>query len=340
MSDASDTATPVPPIEMLPWHDGARERLRIALDGGRLPHALLLHGPSGVGKERFASALAAALFCSRRAATLRACGECADCALSRAGSHPDLHWLRPLEDRKSIAVEQVRDACGQLGMTSLRGGHRVAIVTPAQAMTRSAQNALLKTLEEPPPRTLLVLVTARPSSLAPTLRSRCQRIEIPRPPESVTLGWLASEIEGELAPGLLAIAGGAPLKALELAPHFPGLQAQMTGTIENFLAGRIEVTRAAEDLMGDGLPARLDWIEGWLGTLVRRRVLPDGTQLTLPEGPVLQRLAGEVNISAAFRALDRLRETRRLLEGPAAAQLAVEVLLMDLRAALGRRGVV
>ena len=165
-------------IEMLPWHSAARERLETAVEGGRLPHALLLQGPAGVGKERFAAALAAALLCTGRGARLEACHVCAECALTGAGSHPDLHWLRRPEDRKTISVDQVRELAERLSMTSMRRGRRLAIVSPAHAMTINAQNALLKTLEEPASGTLLLLVSSRPSAILPTLRSRCQRVEL------------------------------------------------------------------------------------------------------------------------------------------------------------------
>jgi len=118
-------------IELLPWHAAARERLEAAIAGGRLPHALLLQGPVGVGKEQFAAALAAALVCTGRGERLEACGACAECMLTRAGSHPDLHWLQRPEDRKTIAVDQVRELAERLAMTSMRRGPRVAIVTPA-----------------------------------------------------------------------------------------------------------------------------------------------------------------------------------------------------------------
>ena len=327
------------PLTLLPWHEGARSRLETAVAGGRLPHALLLHGPEGVGKERFAAVLAGALLCSRRGTALVPCGECADCSLSHAGSHPDLHWLRVPEDRKSIGVDAVREACEQLGMTSLRGGYRVAIVSPAHAMTANAQNALLKTLEEPSPRTLLVLVTSQPSRLLPTLRSRCQRVEIARPAAAPALQWLGAELNATPAAGLLDLAGGAPLRAAALAPHFASLELQMTGLLDDLLSGRSEVTRTAAEMLGDGLPVRLDWLEAWLGTALRRRTLPDATHLTLPGGPLLQRAAAEVNISAAFRMVDRLREARRLLEGPAAPQLVIEALLVELVAGFRRKGV-
>ena len=335
-----DTDAPIGmPLEWLPWHDGALARLEIAMAGGRLPHGLLLHGPDGVGKERFATVLAAGLFCTRRGAGLTPCGTCSECALSRAGSHSDLHWLRRPEDKKSIGVDAVRETCEALGMTSMRGGYRVAIVTPAHLMTTNAQNALLKTLEEPAPRTLLVLVTSRPSGLLATLRSRCQRVEVPRPPAGQASAWLAQQLGTAPSPRLLDLAGGAPLKALQLAPHFADLEAQMSALLEDLFDGRGEVTRIAHDMMGDGLPARLDWLEAWLGQVVRSQAVPDATRLTVPGGPWLQRTAAEVNITAAFRMLDRLRESRRLLEGSAAPQLVIEALLIEFKASLRRRGV-
>jgi DNA polymerase-3 subunit delta' len=341
MADATDDATPITslPLEWLPWHDGARQRLETALAGGRLPHGLLLHGPDGVGKEHFAAVLAAGMFCTGRGPGVTPCGACPECSLSRAGSHSDLHWLRRPEDKKSIGVDAVREACEQLAMTSMRGGYRVAIVTPAHIMTSNAQNALLKTLEEPAPRTLLVLVTSRPSALAATLRSRCQRIEVPRPPAAVASEWLGRELGRNPPPGLLELAGGAPLKALALAPHFSDLEAQMAGLLEDLLGGRAEVTRVAATMMGEGLPTRLDWLESWLGEAVRARTAPGATRLTVRGGALLQRSAAAVNISAAFRMLDRLRESRRLLEGSAAPQLVVESLLVEWLASLRHRGV-
>lgn len=334
------TATPVSvPLEWLPWHGGARARLETALAGARLPHGLLLHGPDGLGKERFATVLAAGLFCTGQRTGLTPCGACPDCALNRAASHPDLHWLRRPEDKKSIGVDAVREACEALGMTSMRGGHRVAIVTPAHLMTTNAQNALLKTLEEPAPRTLLVLITSRPSGLAATLRSRCQRVEVSRPPIEQTSAWLQEQLGAAASPRLLELTGGAPLKALALAPHFAALEEQMTALLGALLADRAEATRIAADMLGEGLAVRMDWLEAWLGQAVRAQALPDATRLTVPGGPQLQRAAAEVNITAAFRMLDRVRESRRLLEGSAAPQLVVEALLIELKAAIRRKGV-
>jgi DNA polymerase-3 subunit delta' len=334
----ADVDAPPPPIDLLPWHAGACDRLSAAVAAQRLPHGLLLQGPAGVGKDHFASAMAAALFCKGRGERLEACGTCVECALSRAGTHPDIHWVRPLEDKKTIGVDQVREACEALAMTSMRRGYRVAIVTPADRLTPAAQNALLKTLEEPAPRTVIVLVTARPSVLLPTLRSRCQRVEIARPAAATALAWLRGQLGRDVSPRLLALAGGAPLKALALAPYAEDLERQMAGLLEAFLQGRVDVTRAAADMQGDGLPHRIDWLEAWLEAAVRRRAgVPDENALTFRAGSPLQRAGAELNITAAFQVLDRLREARRLLEGSAAAALVAESLLLELRSAVVER---
>ncbi len=326
-------------IEMLPWHSAARERLETAVEGGRLPHALLLQGPAGVGKERFAAALAAALLCTGRGARLEACHVCAECALTGAGSHPDLHWLRRPEDRKTISVDQVRELAERLSMTSMRRGRRLAIVSPAHAMTINAQNALLKTLEEPARGTLLLLVSSRPSAILPTLRSRCQRVELARPGEDLARTWLTGELGSEPPARLLELAHGAPFRALELAPHVADLDAQMCDLLEAYLADRRDVTATAEDMLGDGLPARLDWLETWLGELARRRLIADAKPVTLPACPVLQRVGDEVNITALFGLVDRLREAKRLLDGPVAGQLLVESWLVELAGSLRSKGV-
>jgi len=336
-SAGADEFAPLP-IDLLPWHESACDRLTAAVAADRLSHGLLLHGPAGVGKERFAAALAAALFCTGRGERLEACGECVECHLSKAGTHPDLHWLRIPEDKKSIGIDQVRELCEQLSLTSMRRGYRVAVIAPAEKMTHAAQNALLKTLEEPFPRTVLVLVTARPSVLLATLRSRCQRIEVPRPENALVLRWLAATLGSVPPPRLLAVAGGSPLKALALAPHFVELEEQMAGLLEALLEGRVDVTRAAADMQGAGLPARLDWLDAWLAATVQAAAgVTNENPLTFRTGPHLQRAAAKLNITAAFQVLDRLREARRLLEGSTSAPLVVESLLLEFRAAASAR---
>jgi hypothetical protein len=126
------------------------------------------------------------------------------------------------------------------------------------------------------------------------------------------------------------------LRALALAPHAAELDARMCELLEAYVAGRREVTVTAEAMLGEGLPARLDWLESWLSDVARRR-LADATGVTLPAGSVLQRFAAEVNITALFGLVDRLREAKRLIDGSVAAQLSIESWLVELAGRAERR---
>jgi DNA polymerase-3 subunit delta' len=144
-----------------------------------LPPALLFAGPSGVGKRRVATALAAAINCQapRSADGLErdACGTCPSCARIARGVHPDVITLSPGESG-AIKIEAVRDVIDRAGYRPFEGRRRVVIVDEADALVPAAQNALLKTLEEPPSASIFLLVTASPDALLPTVRSRCPRL--------------------------------------------------------------------------------------------------------------------------------------------------------------------
>ncbi len=198
-------------------------------------HALLLHGAEGVGTLEFGFALAQAWLCEGDA-TRGACGRCGSCRLVQAHGHPDLMvllpqvlrwplgWLlagdKPEDDKKKpskqIRIEEVRAVIDWVGKTSSRGRGKVTLLHPAEALNGPSANALLKTLEEPPPGTRLLLGVADPANLLPTLRSRCQRVPLPPPAEEVALAWLAGQGVTDAAV-LLAAAGGRPLQAAALA---------------------------------------------------------------------------------------------------------------------------
>ncbi len=177
----------IPPWLQAPWR-----RLQERRSGDRLPHALLLAGPSGVGKVLLARELAEALLCTAPRSDGRACGACRACRLINAGSHPDLFRLESVEGR-AIPVEGVRALREVLALRSQYGGWRIAWIATAERMTNAAANALLKTLEEPGPQSLLLLVSDRPDLLPATVRSRCQRLALPIPPRAQALGWLMEQ---------------------------------------------------------------------------------------------------------------------------------------------------
>jgi DNA polymerase-3 subunit delta' len=206
---------------------------RLASQLERLPHPLLLHGPQGVGKLHLAERFAQLLLCEARGHGTTPCGRCDGCRWFLAGQHPDVRFIEPetiarqvaLEDSESlekpkgkpsaeIRIEQIRGLADFLYIGSHRGGRRVAVVHPAEAMNAHASNALLKSLEEPPAGAVFLLVSHRPARLLPTIRSRCIPASVPLPDAGAAQAWLQAQGVPEVA-RRLAFAGGAPLRALE-----------------------------------------------------------------------------------------------------------------------------
>ncbi|HVE90208.1 MAG TPA: DNA polymerase III subunit delta' [Burkholderiaceae bacterium] len=200
----------------------------------RLPHALLFHGPRGVGKRHLMRAFAQLLLCESPI-DAAPCGRCIGCRLIGADNHPDLRWLAPaalMPDRddagegddaaersevrankarpsREILIDQVRKISEFLSVSSHRGGRRVVLLTPAEALNAPAANALLKMLEEPPPEVAFLAVSDQLDAVLPTILSRCVLLRAPLPTHAQALAWLRSQ-GVERAEAKLAEAGGAP----------------------------------------------------------------------------------------------------------------------------------
>lgn len=202
-------------VVKLPWHAAQWQRLGEARASGRLPHAVLLSGPAGVGKSQFARRLGQALVCPTPDDAGDACGVCKACHQAVAGSHPDLHRVAPEEPGKPIKIDAIRALTAKSVLSAEQGGHRVITIDPADAMNRAAANALLKTLEEPGSRTVLVLVSSHGDRLPATIRSRCQAVSFPIPPAAQARDWLAAQGCSAELDALLALSGGAPLRAVQ-----------------------------------------------------------------------------------------------------------------------------
>jgi DNA polymerase-3 subunit delta' len=200
-------------------HRPIRDLLARAIGRGTLPPSLLFSGVDGVGKRLTAVALAQALNCDRPVewdGLQDACGECAACTRIGRGVHADVLVIEPA-DSGTIKLDQVRDAIDRTAYRPFEGRRRVVIVDDAQALNIEAQNALLKTLEEPPSASVFVLIADRPDVLLPTVRSRCQRIRFgPLAPADVA-GVLMREhgIAAADAHAAAAAAGGSIGRALE-----------------------------------------------------------------------------------------------------------------------------
>jgi DNA polymerase-3 subunit delta' len=192
----------------------------------RLPHAMLIAGAPGMGKSVFALALAQALLCEAlaEAAPLAACGSCPSCHWFAAGHHPDFQavgLLAPGEDKPAteISIDRVRALDDFARLSTVRGGRRVIVFDPADALNTASSNALLKLLEEPGPATHLLLVASRPERLPATILSRTQRLTLAVPTTEEAVAWLVADggITDAQARTLLGWMGGAPLHARALA---------------------------------------------------------------------------------------------------------------------------
>lgn len=203
-------------ISSMPWLNEPLTRLQQAKEQQRLPHAMLLTGREGIGKNVLAHELMQWLHCLHPQKST-ACEHCEHCQLLSAGSFPDHALLEPEEAGKNIRVDQIRELVEFCHHTAQQGGYRTVLITPADAMNASAQNALLKTLEEPGERTFLLLLTHQINQMLPTIISRCQQIQVSTPAIEQSITWLvAAGVAEQDAKGLLMAAGGAPLKAQQL----------------------------------------------------------------------------------------------------------------------------
>lgn len=198
----------------------------------RMPHALLFVGAEGVGRQAAAQLLAMRLNCLKppEKDRLRPCGQCRACHKIQNGHHPDVHRLAPTG--ATIRIQQVRELIQQLSKKAYEGRWQVATIHPAEALPPQAANAILKTLEEPPPATLLILMAQRTSDLLPTVLSRCQQVRFAPIATERLVQWLEENrgLSPEAARPAAVLAAGSLKRVEQLTdPQFQALQRWLTG---------------------------------------------------------------------------------------------------------------
>jgi DNA polymerase-3 subunit delta' len=324
MADAEESV-PIPTPEKLPWHESSWKTLTRDLE--RLPHALLLHGQAGIGKNHFALRLAQFVLCLDRAGADHACGRCHSCALFRVGNHPDLLRVAPLEDSSIIAVDQVRGVSEFLALKGHTSPFKVVVISPAQAMNVNAANSLLKALEEPPPRSLIVLVTSHLSRVPITIRSRCVRVSFQAPSWSQAIGWLKEQnLGGTEFETRLSEAGGAPLSVRSATERESDRRAELLADLAAMATRKADPIRCAERWKSIGTDKSLEWFYRLLVETLRR-------QAPSPEQRVVSTIPGishtfSINFIDLFVFLDNISNIKKQIGTGIDETLALEDLMI------------
>lgn len=337
-------------------------------------HAWLLRGPAGIGKGRLARAMVAAWLCEQPGPDGSACGTCGSCGWLAAGNHPDFRLVQPAavaqeeslaaaeaggegpDDEgaagrgskattgkaasQQITIDQVRSLDQFFNLTTHRAGARVLLIEPAEAMNAAAANALLKTLEEPPPGTRFLLVSHEPRRLPATVRSRCLPAAFGVPPEADALVWLEQALtdagmtgrgagQSGAARALLRQAAGRPLAALAMAdPERAQARQQFLAQLQS---ATLNPHALAEKASRETVAAWTEWLQAWVHDLVRVQA---GGQPRFHdnEASVLATLAQRANPGRLLDLELRLREARWESRQPVNARLFCDALLLDYRA--------
>jgi DNA polymerase-3 subunit delta' len=305
---------------MFPWLSSQFAQLEARRPA--LPHALLIHGRSGLGKTALAMAFAQRLLCEGTTTGGLGCGHCQACLWFVQGNHPDFRLIQPEaldeaapaeaeprrregEASRQIRIDQVREVQALLAIGTHRRGLRVVVIRPAEAMNPAASNALLKSLEEPPPNTVFLLVSSAPQRLLPTVRSRCQRVPVPPASAAEAAPWLAAQ--GVTDPeAALAYAGSAPLAVLEGAAD----RAAREALLRELATGQDDALALVDACQNAAPAAVVAWLQKWVADLVLARVA-NAVRYHVRHLGDLRRLTDAV-------ALERLLRFERSLGGCAA----------------------
>ena len=315
-------------LDKAPWLDASRQQVRYALAGDKLAHALLIHGQSGVGKAALAEWITQLVLCDQPGE--EPCGVCQSCRFYLADTHPDIQRVGIPEGKKQIPVDDVREMITSLRLMSGRRGRKVAIIDPADAMNANGANALLKTLEEPPAGTLLILTVARLERLPPTVASRCSRVSVKTPSRADALTWLAQVDSTVDWNGPLALASGAPVAAMRLVSNGGALITEQMAELPAMLRRPdTDVIALAERSQAHFPAERLRWLEHWLCERIRRGLGIAVSDHNLASQP-LPAEARKKHIQALYGLLDQTRLAQSALRGSANVTLLFETLYFTL----------
>ena len=302
----------------------------------KLPHALLLRGSAGTGKQDFAIQLSRSFLCKSPKESY-ACGECASCVWFKEMHHPDFKLISPedtdtSEDapkkkavkKNQISVAQIRQLIDYLSLSQHQAdGYRVILISPAETLNIASANALLKMLEEPPANTLFLLVSNQPQRLLATIISRCQAIDMPLPPQNEALNWLRAQGVNH-AENLLDYAGGAPLLALQMAEDNTTISSLIN---QLALGAKLQPLTCAPLFLTLGMERAIDALQKWIFDLTSYK-LAQQSKYHAQHMNALQALCKSVNLNLLLGFQQKLTDAKRTANHPLSNEMQLENILL------------
>jgi len=284
-------------MSLLPWQNELWNHVIKLAKRNAMPHAFLFTGIEGVGKGDFANELAAYLLCEKNrdlnSVVDKPCGECKQCKLFQAETHPDFKLVQPEEGSVVLKIDRIRSLVEFFNQSSMQGGRKVTIVSPAESLNHNAANALLKTLEEPTPNSVIILIAHNSGQLLPTIRSRCQVLDFSLPPVDQAREWLLSTVvmgseKGYDEKGIdsvLRLASYAPLRAAQyLEVGALDENHKMLDELGSLLKNECLATALAERWNDDISTLRLSWTIHWIEQIVRIKMIGDVREVAETHG--------------------------------------------------------
>lgn len=307
------------------------EKLRAFVSVGRIVHAYLFTGPKGAGKKTLAALFARTLLCGGRGD--KPCQVCHACRQTATGNHPDIQWVRPEEGKTGIGVDQIRDLQSDIKVKPYQGPYKIYLLDQAHTLTEQSQNALLKTLEEPPRDALLFLLANSTSGLLPTLRSRCQLMRLaPLTQEEIsTLIQKRCALSNDEAHFFAALSQGIPGTALQYASSdeyramrtslLEGLQSPSALQLWPLFLGHRDQSDALLDIL-------LLWFRD---ILILKETGNEDKLINLDKIPWLKAHAEGFTFSLVQDMIELIENTRTMIKNNVNYQLAVENMLIDIQ---------
>jgi len=319
-------------MQILPWQQEQWQSMMQRIASNKMAHAIIYTGPEGVGKTNFAHAFVHRLFC-KRPVNNQACGCCDACHLLNINHHPDLKLIAPAEGKQIISIDQIRELIEYQNLTPHSAPKKVAVIEHAEMLNVNASNSLLKTLEEPPASSLLILLTHHPDRLLPTIRSRCQRVEFTSPDFQQALMWLMPQVNNDqsLATSLLALASNAPLKALSYAANnMIDQRNTIFESMQGLNQGKLNPVTVAASWLKQDFEIMHYCMVSWVIDMIRLKASNDPPILGNPDlKQTLRKMSESIDLRGLLNYYETLNKTVQWKRSNINAQMILEDILIQ-----------